>query len=74
MAPTHVIAGEMDILFPARFSRMMAEKIPGAKLAVFPESEGQIRSKLVGYHELDDYDRAFSDLVRWEQLKMISCD
>lgn len=37
-APTHVIAGERDMLVPLRFSRLMAEKIPGAKLTVFPES------------------------------------
>jgi 3-oxoadipate enol-lactonase len=36
--PTHVIAGEEDIMSPFRLSRLMAEKIPGAKLTVFPES------------------------------------
>ena len=36
-APTHIIGGELDILFPQRHSRMMAEKIPGAKLTVIPD-------------------------------------
>ncbi len=36
--PTHVIAGEADIMSPFRLSRLLAEKIPGAKLTVFPES------------------------------------
>ncbi len=37
-APTHVIAGEADILVPLRLSRLLAEQIPGAKLTVIPES------------------------------------
>jgi 3-oxoadipate enol-lactonase len=36
--PTHVIAGEADIMSPYRLSCLVAEKIPGAKLTVFPES------------------------------------
>lgn len=36
--PTHVIAGGADMMSPLRLSRMLAEKIPGAKLTVFPES------------------------------------
>ncbi|MCI0691797.1 alpha/beta hydrolase [candidate division KSB1 bacterium] len=37
-APSHVIAGDRDMLVPLRLSRIMAEKIPGAKLTVLPES------------------------------------
>ncbi|MGH7598977.1 MAG: alpha/beta fold hydrolase [bacterium] len=37
-APAHVVAGDADIMSPFRLSRLMAEKIPGAKLTVFPES------------------------------------
>jgi 3-oxoadipate enol-lactonase len=32
--PTHVISGEEDIMLPPRFSRALAEGIPGAKLTV----------------------------------------
>lgn len=35
--PTHVIAGEEDMLTPVRFSRQIAEAIPGARLTVMPE-------------------------------------
>jgi 3-oxoadipate enol-lactonase len=37
-APTHVIVGDEDILTPPRYSRLLAEKIPGAQLTVIPES------------------------------------
>ena len=37
-APTHVIVGGEDILTPPRQSRILAEKIPGAKLTVVPEA------------------------------------
>jgi 3-oxoadipate enol-lactonase len=36
--PTHVIAGEYDILLPVWKSRELAELIPGAKLTVIPAS------------------------------------
>jgi pimeloyl-ACP methyl ester carboxylesterase len=36
--PTHVIAGEYDILVPVWKSRELAELIPGAKLTVFPRA------------------------------------
>ena len=32
--PTHVIAGEEDLLTPLRFSREIAAAIPGARLSV----------------------------------------
>lgn len=35
-APTHVIAGEEDILTPPRFSREIAAAIPGSTLAILP--------------------------------------
>jgi 3-oxoadipate enol-lactonase len=37
-ASTHVIAGDHDMMAPLRLSRIIAEKIPGAKLTVCPES------------------------------------
>jgi 3-oxoadipate enol-lactonase len=37
-APTHVIVGDEDILTPSRHARILAEKIPGAKLTVVPEA------------------------------------
>ncbi len=35
--PTHVIAGEEDLLTPVRFSEEIAAAIPGARLTVMPE-------------------------------------
>jgi pimeloyl-ACP methyl ester carboxylesterase len=35
--PVHVVAGEEDILTPLRFSRQIAEAVPGARLTVLPE-------------------------------------
>jgi pimeloyl-ACP methyl ester carboxylesterase len=35
--PTHVIAGEEDILTPPRFSREIAEAISGSRLTILPE-------------------------------------
>jgi pimeloyl-ACP methyl ester carboxylesterase len=35
-APTLVMAGEFDIIFPPRFGRFVAEKIPGAEFEVLP--------------------------------------
>ncbi len=37
-APTLVINGELDNLIPAENSRIMAERIPGAELVLFPET------------------------------------
>jgi pimeloyl-ACP methyl ester carboxylesterase len=37
-APTLVIHGETDRLVPAANSRLIAEKIPGAKLVLFPNA------------------------------------
>ena len=37
-APTHVIVGAEDILTAPRYSRVLAEQIPGARLTVVPES------------------------------------
>jgi pimeloyl-ACP methyl ester carboxylesterase len=34
--PTHVIVGEEDIMLPPRFSRALAQSIPGAELTVIP--------------------------------------
>jgi pimeloyl-ACP methyl ester carboxylesterase len=35
-APTLVVAGEVDIMCPPRFGRVVAEQIPGAELVVLP--------------------------------------
>ena len=35
--PTHVVAGEEDIMLPPRFSRELAERIPGARLTVIAQ-------------------------------------
>jgi 3-oxoadipate enol-lactonase len=36
-APTHIIAGEEDILTPTRYSREIADAIPGSALSILPE-------------------------------------
>jgi pimeloyl-ACP methyl ester carboxylesterase len=36
-APTLVVAGDEDLVTPPRFARDIAERIPGARLAVLPE-------------------------------------
>ena len=35
-APTLVLAGELDIIFPPRFSRFVAEAIPGGQFEILP--------------------------------------
>ena len=37
-SPTHVIVGEEDILTPPRYSRVLAQQIPRARLTVLPGS------------------------------------
>jgi pimeloyl-ACP methyl ester carboxylesterase len=39
--PTLVLAGELDIAAPPRLGRLVAERIPGARLAVLPEAAHQ---------------------------------
>jgi 3-oxoadipate enol-lactonase/4-carboxymuconolactone decarboxylase len=36
-APTHIIAGAEDIFTPPRFSREIADAIPGSTLSILPE-------------------------------------
>lgn len=52
--PTHVIAGEVDLLTPLRFSEELANAIPGARLSVMPE---------VGHGMFWEATGAFNDLV-----------
>jgi pimeloyl-ACP methyl ester carboxylesterase len=40
-APTLVMAGEFDIIFPPRLGRSVAEKIPGAEFQLIPEQAHQ---------------------------------
>jgi 3-oxoadipate enol-lactonase len=36
-APTHVIAGELDLVLPVSNSKLLAEHIPGAQLTILPK-------------------------------------
>ena len=35
-APTLVLAGDLDVIFPPRFGRQVADAIPGARFEVLP--------------------------------------
>jgi 3-oxoadipate enol-lactonase len=54
VAPTHVVAGEEDLLTPLRFSEEIAAAIPGARLSVM---------KRVGHRMFWEATDAFNELV-----------
>jgi 3-oxoadipate enol-lactonase len=51
-SPTHVIGGDADILFPLRLSRILAERIPGAKLTVIPNG-----AHVLAFENPDEFNR-----------------
>jgi len=58
-APTLVINGVEDVLLPAENSRIMAQRIPGAELVLFPEA-GHLY-----FHEVpEEADAAVADFLR----------
>ena len=58
-APTLVINGAEDALLPAENSRIMAQRIPGAELVLFPEA-GHLY-----FHEVpEEADAAVADFLR----------
>lgn len=50
--PALVLAGGRDQVVPLPSTRLVAERIPGARLEVDPESGHTVRSSFDGYHEL----------------------
>jgi alpha-beta hydrolase superfamily lysophospholipase len=50
--PTLVLAGGLDQVVPPAATRLVADRIPGARLELDPESGHTVRSSLRGYHEL----------------------
>jgi pimeloyl-ACP methyl ester carboxylesterase len=54
--PTLVTVGELDLVLPPRFSREIAERIPGARLVVVPEAGHQPFQELPG-----DYNRLIAE-------------
>lgn len=44
-SPTHIVVGEEDILIPPRHSRVLAERIPNARLALIPEAGHAVASE-----------------------------
>jgi pimeloyl-ACP methyl ester carboxylesterase len=50
--PTLVLAGGLDQVVPPPSTRLVAERIPGARLEIDPESGHTVRSSFRGYHEL----------------------
>jgi 3-oxoadipate enol-lactonase len=63
-APAHVIAGEADMMSPLRLSRMLAEKIPGAKLTVFPES-----GHVLAFERSTEFNQAALDFLKKQKIK-----
>jgi pimeloyl-ACP methyl ester carboxylesterase len=57
--PTHVIAGEEDILIPPRFSRALAQSIRGAELTVIPESAHALHAE-----KPTEFNRAVLDFLK----------
>jgi len=53
-APVHVIAGAEDIFTPPRYSRQIADLVPGARLSIMPD---------VGHGMFWEATDAFNDLV-----------
>jgi pimeloyl-ACP methyl ester carboxylesterase len=54
--PTLVTVGELDLVLPERFSRELADRIPGARLVVVPEAGHQPFQELP-----EDYNRLLLD-------------
>ena len=50
--PTLVLAGGRDQVVPLQATRLVADRIPAARVEVDPESGHTIRSSFNGYHEL----------------------
>ena len=59
--PTLVTVGELDLVLPERFSREIAERIPGARLVVIPEAGHQPFQELP-----EDYNRILVEF--WSSL------
>jgi pimeloyl-ACP methyl ester carboxylesterase len=51
-APTLVLAGGRDQVVPLEATRLVADRIPGARLEVDPECGHTVRSSFRGYHEI----------------------
>jgi pimeloyl-ACP methyl ester carboxylesterase len=60
-APTLVTVGELDLVLPERYSRELADRIPGARLAVIPEAGHQPFQELPA-----EYNRLLADF--WGSL------
>jgi pimeloyl-ACP methyl ester carboxylesterase len=60
-APTLVTVGELDLVLPPRFSRDLAERIPGARLVVVPEAGHQPFQELP-----EDYNRVLVEF--WQSV------
>jgi pimeloyl-ACP methyl ester carboxylesterase len=54
-APTLVTVGELDLVLPPRFSEAIAERIPGARLVVIPES---------GHQPFQEFPDAYNEILR----------
>jgi pimeloyl-ACP methyl ester carboxylesterase len=50
--PTLVLAGELDQVVPVAATRLVAERVPGARLLTDPECGHTVRSSFRGYDEL----------------------
>jgi pimeloyl-ACP methyl ester carboxylesterase len=50
--PALVLAGERDQVVPIAATRLVAERLPGARFAADPECGHTVRSSFDGYHEL----------------------
>ena len=50
--PTLVLAGELDQVVPVASTRLVAERIPGARLVTDPECGHTVRSSFRGYDDL----------------------
>ena len=56
--PTLVTVGELDLVLPPRYSRELAERIPGARLVVIPDAGHQPFQELP-----DDYNRLLLEFL-----------
>ena len=50
--PALVLAGGLDQVVPPTATRLVAERIPGARLEIDPDCGHTVRSSLSGYHDL----------------------
>ena len=50
--PTLILAGELDQVVPVAITRLVAERIPGARLVTDPECGHTVRTSFRGYDEL----------------------